>query len=225
VGAEVASTRLPKEILREIDREAARRGISRSVYLADVIERGALREPSADAAGAAGALRVALTSELREIREGQRSLSHTLRDIQAALKTDTFASSAGGSCVAGAVPAGRAVLDRLMFSTFFSEALIKRVSALLYRNPGELSQVVREAREQAEQKRSSGASGSREQIPPRGHRESSVGGRPNGAHLRRQRGGVLCRLQRPLTTRSCPRRVLRRVAPDGPLARAGWKRS
>jgi hypothetical protein len=37
-----------------------------------------------------------------------------------------------------------------MFSTFFSETLIKRVSALLNRNPGELSQVVREAREQAE---------------------------------------------------------------------------
>ena len=90
MSAEVASTRLPKEILREIDREAARRGISRSVYLADVIERGALREPSADAAGAAEALRVALTSELREIREGQRSLSHALRDIQAALKAGAF---------------------------------------------------------------------------------------------------------------------------------------
>ena len=53
VSAEVASTRLPKEILREIDREAARRGISRSVYLTDLIERGALSEPSSDAAGAA----------------------------------------------------------------------------------------------------------------------------------------------------------------------------
>ena len=150
MSAEVASTRLPKEILREIDREAARRGISRSVYLADVIERGALREPSVDAAGAAEALRAALTSELREIREGQRSLSQTLRDIQAALKAGAFASSAAGPCVASAAPAGPAVLDRLMFSTFFSETLIKRVSALLYRNPGELSQVVREAREQAE---------------------------------------------------------------------------
>jgi DNA helicase HerA-like ATPase len=150
VSAEVASTRLPKEILREIDREAARRGISRSVYLADVIERGALREPPADAAGAAEVLRVAITSELREIREGQRNLSQTLRDILAALTTGTFASGAAGSGVASAAPAGPAVLDRLMFSTFFSEALLKRVSALLYRNPGELSQVVREAREQAE---------------------------------------------------------------------------
>ena len=142
MSAEVASTRLPKEILREIDREAARRGISRSVYLADVIERGALREPSADGASAAEALRVALTSELREIREGQRSLSHTLRGIQAALKTGTFASGAAGSFAASAATTGPAVLDRLMFSTFFSEALIKRMSALLYRNPGELSQVV-----------------------------------------------------------------------------------
>jgi hypothetical protein len=150
VSAEVASTRLPKEILREIDREAARRGISRSVYLADVIERGAFREPSADAAAPAEALRVALTCELREIREGQRSLSHTLRDIHAALKTGAFASGAAGSGVASGAPAGPVVLDRLLFSTFFSEALIKRVSAMLYRNPGELSQVVREAREQAE---------------------------------------------------------------------------
>lgn len=150
MSAEVASTRLPKEILREIDRAAARRGISRSVYLIDVIERGALREPSADAAGAVDALGVALTSELRKIREDQRSLSHSLRDIQAALKAGAFASSAAGSCVASAAPVAPAVLDRLMFSTFFSETLIKRVSALLYRNPGELSQVVREAREQAE---------------------------------------------------------------------------
>ena len=148
MSAEVASTRLPKEILREIDREAARRGISRSVYLADVIERGTHREAS-DAAGGAEALRFAFTSELRELREGQRSLSHALRDIQAALTTGTFAFGAG-SGVASAAPAGPAVLDRLMFSTFFSEALIKRVSGLLYRNPGELSQVVREAREQAE---------------------------------------------------------------------------
>lgn len=145
MSAEVASTRLPKEILREIDREAARRGISRSVYLADVIQRGAFREPSADATGAAEALRFALTSELREIREGQRSLSHALRDIQAALKAGAFPSSATSTA-----SAGPAVLDRLIFSTFFSETLIKRVGALLYRNPGELSQVVREAREQAE---------------------------------------------------------------------------
>jgi hypothetical protein len=150
VSAEVASTRLPKEILREIDREAARRGISRSVYLADVIERGALREPSADAAGAGDALRVALASELREIREGQRSLTHTLRDLHSALKAGAFPSSATSPCVASAAPAGPAVIDRLLFSTFFSETLIKRVSALLYRSPGELSQVVREAREQAE---------------------------------------------------------------------------
>ena len=150
MSTEVASTRLPKEILREIDREAATRGLSRSVYLADLIEHGALREPSQDAAGPAETLRVALTSELREIREGQRSLSHTLRDIQAALKAGASASSAAGSYVTSAAPAGPAVLDRLMFSTFFSETLIKRVSALLYRSPGELSQVVREAREQAE---------------------------------------------------------------------------
>lgn len=150
MSAEVASTRLPKEILREIDREAARRGISRSVYLADVIERGALREPSADAAGAAEALRVALTSELSEIREGQRRLGHALRDLQVALKAGVSASGATGSCLASSAPASTAVLDRLMFSTFFSETLIKRLSALLYRNPGELGQVVREAREQAE---------------------------------------------------------------------------
>ena len=149
MSAEVASTRLPKEILREIDREAARRGISRSVYLADVIERGALREPSADGAATAEALRVALTSELREIREGQRSLTHTLRDLHSALKAGAFPSSAASPCVASASLCP-AVIDRLMFSTFFSETLIKRVGALLIRNPGELSQVVREAREQAE---------------------------------------------------------------------------
>src|ERR1700719_4695158 len=85
VSTEVASTRLPKEILREIDREAARRGISRSVYLADLIERGALREPSAEGVGAAQALHVALTSELREIRESELSLRDAMRDIQAAL--------------------------------------------------------------------------------------------------------------------------------------------
>jgi hypothetical protein len=147
VSAEVASTRLPKEILREIDREAARRGISRSVYLADIIERGALREPSADGAVATAE---ALTSELREIREGQRSLTHALRDLHSALKAGAFPSSAASPCVASAAPAGPAIIDRLMFSTFFSETLIKRVSALLNRNPGELSQVVREAREQAE---------------------------------------------------------------------------
>lgn len=150
MSAEVASTRLPKGILREIDREAARRGISRSVYLADVIERSALRGPSADGAGASDALQVALTGELREIREGQRSLSYALRDLHSALKAGAFPSSAASRCVASAAPAGPAVIDRLMFSTFFSETLIKRVSALLYRNPGELSQVVREAREQAE---------------------------------------------------------------------------
>jgi hypothetical protein len=150
VSAEVASTRLPKEILREIDREAARRGISRSVYLADIIERGAVREPSADGAATAEALRVALTSELREIREDQRSLTHALRDLHSALKAGAFPSSAASPCVASAPPAGPAIIDRLMFSTFFSETLIKRVSALLNRNPGELSRVVREAREQAE---------------------------------------------------------------------------
>jgi hypothetical protein len=150
VSAEVASTRLPKEILREIDREAARRGISRSVYLADLIERGALREPPPEADGVAEALRVALTNELREIRETERSLRDALRDFQGALKAGASASNAASSSVASSAAASPAVLDRLMFSTFFSEALIKRVSALLYRNPGELSQVVREAREQAE---------------------------------------------------------------------------
>ena len=146
MSAEVASTRLPKEILREIDREAARRGISRSVYLADIIERGALREPSADGAATAEAL----ASELREIREGQRSLTHALRDLHSALKAGGFPSSAASPCGASAAPAGPAIIDRVMFSTFFSETLIKRVSALLNRNPGELSQMVREAREQAE---------------------------------------------------------------------------
>jgi hypothetical protein len=150
VSTEVASTRLPKEILREIDREAARRGISRSVYLADLIERGAIREPSPDAPGDAEALSVALTSELRGIRESERSLSHALRDIQAALEAGVSASGAAGPRVVSPAATCPAVLDRLMFSTFFSEALIKRVSALLYRNPGELSEVVREAREQAE---------------------------------------------------------------------------
>jgi hypothetical protein len=150
VSTEVASTRLPKEILRDIDREAGARGISRSVHIADLIERGSHREPSLNVTSDAEALRVALTSELREIRESQRNLSRTLRDIQAALMAGTCASSAAGSGVAIPAVASPAVLDRLTFSTFFSEALIKRVSALLYRSPGELSQVVREAREQAE---------------------------------------------------------------------------
>ncbi|MGH7750052.1 MAG: hypothetical protein ACREQ5_35585, partial [Candidatus Dormibacteria bacterium] len=78
--------------------------------------------------------------ELRALRESQRSLAEGLREIQ-------FALRASGS------PAGpeaqSPLFERLTFSTFFSEALIKRVSALLYRNPSELGQVVRAAREEA----------------------------------------------------------------------------
>jgi len=138
---EVASTRLPREVLREIDHEATARGVSRSVYLAELIEQSTLRDASAGAGGQGEALSTAVAGELREIRESYRSLAQALRDIRVTLK------SSGPST---AVEAGSPLFERLTFSTFFSEALIKRVSALLYRNPCELGEVVREAREQAE---------------------------------------------------------------------------
>ena len=141
MSTEVASTRLPKEILREVDREATARGLSRSVYLAELIERSTLQDASVERSGHAQALSSALAGELREIRESQRSIAQGLRDIQSAL------NSRRASAVSEAQPP---LYERLTFSTFFSEALIKRVTALLHRNPGELSQVVREAREQAE---------------------------------------------------------------------------
>jgi len=140
MSTEVASTRLPKEILREIDRAASARGISRSVYLAELIEQGTLGEGSINASGQLGALSTALAGELKEIRQGHRTVAQVLREIRAAL------SEGGLSVVESKLP----LLQRLVFSTFFSEVLIKRISALLYRNPSELSQVVREAREQAE---------------------------------------------------------------------------
>jgi hypothetical protein len=138
MSTEVASTRLPKEILREIDRAASARGISRSVYLAELIEHGTLGQASINAGGQLGALSTALAGELKEIRQNQRTVAQGVRDIRAALSE--------GSPVESNSP----LLERLVFSTFFSEVLIKRISALLYRNPSELSQVVREAREQAE---------------------------------------------------------------------------
>ena len=141
MSTEVASTRLPKEILRELDRAASARGISRSVYLAELIEQGTHSEGSAHANGLADELGAALAGALRELREGQRTLVQGLREIQVALRS-------GGST--SAIDSSPSLVERLSFSTFFSEALIKRVSALLYRNPGELSQVVREARGQAE---------------------------------------------------------------------------
>jgi hypothetical protein len=137
VSTEVASTRLPKEILREIDREAAALGVSRSVHLADVIERRVARE----GAGQIEALTAALASELRALREGQRSLGQVLRDLHVALR----AESGSHRGMESATP----LVERLAFSTFFSEALVKRVSRRLYRDPGELGQVVREAREEA----------------------------------------------------------------------------
>ena len=140
MSTEVASTRLPKEILREIDRAASARGVSRSVYLADLVAHGTLHEASGNGGGEGEALSTARASELRELRETQRSLVKALREIQVALR-------AAGS------PAGPEAhspfFERLTFSTFFSEALIKRVSALLYRNPSELGQIVRAAREEA----------------------------------------------------------------------------
>ena len=133
---EVASTRLPKEILREIDREAAALGVSRSVHLADVIERRVAREGS----GQIEALTAALASELRALREGQRSLGQALRDLHAALRAESDSKAPNSASP---------LVERLAFSTFFSEALVKRLSRRLYRDPGELGQVVREAREEA----------------------------------------------------------------------------
>jgi hypothetical protein len=141
VSTEVASTRLPKEILRQIDREASARGVSRSVHLAEVIERRCTEDSAVPSGGQIETLLAELAGELRQIRETQRSLAHALRDIQGALRTGGQSPEMGS-----AAP----LLERLAFSTFFSENLIKRVSALLYRHPGELSQVVREAREQAD---------------------------------------------------------------------------
>jgi hypothetical protein len=140
VSTEVASTRLPKEILREIDRAASARGVSRSVYLADLVAHGTLRGASGNGGGQGEALSTALAGELRELRESQRSLAEGLREIQVALRAT--GSPAGPE-------AHSPFFERLTFSTFFSEALIKRVSALLYRNPSELGQVVRAAREEA----------------------------------------------------------------------------
>jgi hypothetical protein len=139
MSTEVASTRLPREVVRELDQEAAARGISRSVYVAGLIEQRASGRigGSVEAEG----LRVALAGELREIREGQRSLARALREIQTAL---------AGRGVSGAPVTESPLTERLTFSAFFSEALIKRMSALLNRHPGELGQVVREAREQAD---------------------------------------------------------------------------
>ena len=140
MSTEVASTRLPKEILREIDREASSRGMSRSVYLAELIEQRAL---SASGNGSDQLEQVirALVSELRELREGYRALVQGLREVRVALKT-------GDPPVP--VEARSPLIERLTFSAFFSEAPIKRVSSALYRNPSELGQVVREARDQAE---------------------------------------------------------------------------
>ena len=140
MSTEVASTRLPKEILREIDREASARGISRSVYLADLIEQRA-HGASGNGNDQLEAMTRSLVSELREIRESYRTLVQGVREIRAALKTDQPQAS---------VEAKSPLIERLTFSAFFSEALIKRVSSTLYRNPSELSQVVREARDQAE---------------------------------------------------------------------------
>ena len=140
MSTEVASTRLPKEILREIDGAAAARGVSRSVYLADLVTHWTLREATGNGGGHDEALSAALAGELRELREAQRNVAEGFREIQLALRA---AGSPGG-------PEARSLLlERLTFSTFFSEALIKRVSALLYRNPSELGQVVRAAREEA----------------------------------------------------------------------------
>ena len=136
---EVASTRLPREIVREIDRAASARGISRSVYLAELIEQGTVREPSPLAIDQAETLS-ALASGLREIREAHRSVAHGLREFRITM-------GAGG---ASGAEMTSPLLERVAFSTFFSEALIKRISALLCRNPSELSQVVREARDQAQ---------------------------------------------------------------------------
>lgn len=141
MGTEVASTRLPREVVRELDQEAAARGISRSVYVAGLIEQRASHKGSTGGSAEAQALTAALAGELREIREGQRSLARALREFQTAL---------AGKGTSVAPDSESPLLERLTFSAFFSEALIKRVSALLQRHPGELGQVVREAREQAD---------------------------------------------------------------------------
>ncbi len=140
MSTEVASTRLPTEILREIDREASSRGMSRSVYLAALIEQRALGAPGNGADHLETVTR-ALVTELRELREGHRALAQGLREIRAAIET--------GGPPATSEPRSP-LIERLMFSAFFSEALLKRVSSALYRSPSELGQVVREAREQAE---------------------------------------------------------------------------
>lgn len=141
MSTEVASTRLPREVLRELDREAAARGLSRSVYVAGLIEQRVSPNSTLHGSGNLEALTAVLAGELREIRESQRSLARVLREIQTAL-----AARGPSTAVGSASP----LLERLTFSTFFSESLIKRVSALLHRHPGELGQVVREAREQAD---------------------------------------------------------------------------
>jgi hypothetical protein len=143
VSTEVASTRLPREILREIDREANARGLPRSVYLAHLIELGTARDSSAQQGDDFAGLRATFTSELRELRDSQRNLAETLRAIQASLQSQPATVRPASD------PSVQSLIDRLLFSTFFSEALIKRISASLYRNPGELAQVVREARDQA----------------------------------------------------------------------------
>jgi hypothetical protein len=140
MSTEVASTRLPTEILREIDREASTRGMSRSVYLAALIEQRALGAPGNGTDHLETVTR-ALVTELRELREGYRALAEGLREIRAAIETGGPPAKAESSSP---------LIERLTFSTFFSEALIKRLSSALYRNPSELGQVVREAREQAE---------------------------------------------------------------------------
>jgi hypothetical protein len=140
VSTEVASTRLPKETLRELDREAAARGISRSVHLADLVERGVSNHGGVHANGQLEALTAALGEEVRGLREGQRSLTHALRELQLALRSNDPPT---------VIDTGTSLAERLTFSTFFSEALIKRVSARLYRHPGDLGHVVREAREEA----------------------------------------------------------------------------
>jgi len=139
MSTEVASTRLPKEILREIDREASARGMSRSVYLAELIEQRAMGE--AGSSDQLEAVTRTLVSEMREIREGYRAIAQGLRELRVALKTGEPPAT---------VEARSPLIERLTFSAFFSEALIKRVGSALYRNPSELGQVVREAREQAE---------------------------------------------------------------------------
>lgn len=140
MGTEVASTRLPTEILREIDREASTRGMSRSVYLAALIEQRALGA-SGNGSDHLETVTRALVTELREIREGHRALAQGLRELRVALETDRPRTASETLSP---------FIERLTFSAFFSEALLKRVSSALYRNPSELGQVVREAREQAE---------------------------------------------------------------------------